>query len=119
MFFTIVLLTGNTMTQSLRERIPELAVLKTLGFTDMQVSVLVLGEAVLLCLVGGAIGIGIAFVMGPGLSVSLEGLLGSFDVAPASALMGLGVCLVIGLVIGALPAITAKRLAIVDALRRQ
>ncbi len=117
-FFTIVLLTGNTMAQALRERIPELAVLKTLGFTDTQVSLLVLGEAVLLCLVGGAMGVGIAFLIGPGMSVSLEGLLGSFEVAPTTALVGLGVSLLIGLVIGALPAITAKRLAIVDALRR-
>ncbi len=117
-FFTIVLLTGNTMAQALRERIPELAVLKTLGFTDTQVSLLVLGEAVLLCLVGGALGVGIAFLIGPGMSVNLEGLLGSFEVAPATALLGLGISLLIGLVIGALPAITAKRLAIVDALRR-
>ncbi len=118
-FFTIVLLTGNTMTQALRERIPELAVLKTLGFTDMTVSLLVLGEAVLLCLVGGAIGVGMAFLLGPGLSVSLEEVLGSFEIAPQAALTGVGLSLVIGLVIGALPAITAKRLAIVDALRRQ
>ncbi len=118
-FFTIVLLTGNTMAQSLRERIPELAVLKTLGFSDMTVSLLVLGEAVLLCLVGGAIGVGIAFLIGPGMSVSLEGVLGSFEVAPSAALTGIALSLVIGLVIGALPAITAKRLAIVDALRRQ
>ena len=55
-FFTIILLTGNTMAQAFRERVPELAVLKTLGFSDARVSLLVLGEAVLLTLVGGAIG---------------------------------------------------------------
>ena len=54
-----------------------------------------------------------------GLSVSLEGVLGTFEVAPSAALIGIGFSLLIGLVIGALPAITAKRLAIVDALRRQ
>ena len=60
-FFTIILLTGNTMAQTFRERVPELAVLKTLGFSDVLVALLVLGEAVLLCAVGGAIGLGIAF----------------------------------------------------------
>ena len=69
--------------------------------------------------VGGAIGVGIAFLLGPGLSVSLEGLLGTFEVAPSAALVGIGFSLLIGLVIGALPAISAKRLTIVDALRRQ
>ena len=55
-FFTILLLTGNTMAQALRERVPELAVLKTIGFSDGAVAALVLGEALLLCLVGGAFG---------------------------------------------------------------
>jgi putative ABC transport system permease protein len=117
-FFTIVLLTGNTMTQALRERIPELAVLKTLGFGDNTVSAMILGEAILLCLVGSLIGIGLAFLAGPGLSEGLEGVFGSFSVAPYTALEALLVSFVIGIVIGVIPAITARRLAIVDALRR-
>ena len=59
-FFTIVILTGNTMAQSLRERIPELAILKTLGFSDARVTGLVLAEAALLLLIGGAAGMGAA-----------------------------------------------------------
>ena len=52
MFFTILILTGNTMAQSIRERIPELAILKTIGFSDGKVTALVLAEAVLLLLLG-------------------------------------------------------------------
>ncbi len=72
-FFTIILLTGNTMAQAFRERVPELAVLKTLGFSDPRVSLLVLGEAVLLTLVGGALGLGIAALLAPGLAKGIEG----------------------------------------------
>ena len=117
-FFTIVLLTGNTMTQALRERIPELAVLKTLGFGDSTVSMMVLGEAVLLCLVGGVLGVGFAFLIGPGMAIALEGIFGSFFVSPAFAIEALILSVVIGIVIGLIPALSAQRLAIVDALRR-
>jgi putative ABC transport system permease protein len=117
-FFTIILLTGNTMTQALRERIPELAVLKTLGFTDATVMWMVLGEAVLLCLVGGAIGVGIAAAMGPGMSVALEGVFGAFVITPQVIGTALALSVLIGLIIGILPALSAQRLTIVDALRR-
>ena len=59
-FFTLVLLTGNTMAQAVRERIPELAVLKTIGFSNRSVLWLVLTEATLLVVLGGLIGLGIA-----------------------------------------------------------
>ena len=59
-FFTLLLLTGNTMAQAVRERIPELAVLKTIGFTNRSVLVLVLAESVLLVVLGGLIGLGLA-----------------------------------------------------------
>ncbi|NOX49048.1 MAG: ABC transporter permease [Gammaproteobacteria bacterium] len=116
-FFTIVLLTGNTMAQALRERIPELAVLKTLGFTDQTIFLVVLGEAVLLCVVGALLGIAGGFVIGPGLSAGLSGVFGSFEVVPVTALEALVCSLVIGVVIGLAPAISAQRLTIVDALR--
>ena len=106
------------MAQALRERIPELAVLKTLGFGNATVSLLVLGEAVLLCLVGAAIGAGIGLLMGPGLSASLEGVFGSFAVLPAMAGEALLIGAVIGLVIGVIPAGNAHTLSIVDALRK-
>jgi len=117
-FFTIVLLTGNTMSQALRERIPELAVLKTLGFPDGIVFVMVLGEAILLCLVGGVIGVGLAFSISRGLAEALEGIFGSFTATPVFAVEAIVLSAVIGLIIGLIPALNAQRLAIADALRR-
>ncbi|MEZ5558026.1 MAG: ABC transporter permease [Pseudomonadales bacterium] len=116
-FFTIILLTANTMTQALRERVPELAVLKTLGFSDTRVSLLVLAEAVLLCLAGGGAGIGLALLLEPGIDSALGGLLGSFEISAGVISAGLLLALGIGFVIGAVPALTARRLTIVDALR--
>ena len=118
-FFTIVLLTGNTMSQALRERIPELAVLKTLGFTDATVSLLVLGEAILLCLVGGLIGIGLAFGVRAAIAPALEGFIGAFDFTGATVATAIALSLGIGLIIGLIPALTARRLTIVDALRER
>ncbi|MEM7097366.1 MAG: ABC transporter permease [Pseudomonadota bacterium] len=116
-FFTIILLTGNTMSQALRERIPELAVLKTLGFTDATVSLLILGEAVMLCLLGGLLGGLLALGLGPIISAMIESFFGSFEVSNQVVLNGLGLSLVVGLLIGMIPALSAQRLAIVDALR--
>ena len=104
-FFTIILLTGNTMSQSLRERIGELAVLKTLGFTDTTVLFLILGEAVLLCLLGALLGAGLAFIMGPGISAAIQGIFGSFAVTPGIVVSALALSVVVGLIIGFLPAI--------------
>lgn len=118
-FFTIVLLTGNTMTQALRERIPELAVLKTLGFTDTSVSLLVLGEAILLCLIGGLIGIALAFGVRAVIAPALESVVGSFDFSAGTIGLAVGLALLIGLVIGMVPALSARRLTIVDALRER
>lgn len=116
-FFTIVLLTGNTAAQAFAERVPELAVLKTLGFSDRSVATLVFTEAIALCLSGGIVGVGIAFLFEPGLNANLEGMIGSFDMSAQSALQALGLATLLGLLIGAYPAVSAKRLAIVDALR--
>ena len=116
-FFTILLLTGNTMAQSLRERVPELAVLKALGFTDAAMSALVLGEAVLLCLLGTALGIAgalsVAVVIGPGIAQTI----GSFEVQAGTVTAALGLALLLGLAVGAFPAWRARRLSIVEALR--
>lgn len=116
-FFTILLLTANTMTQALRERIPELAVLKTLGFSDTTVSLLVLGEAVLLCVAGGLLGVLLAMLMVAGIGPALEAVLGTFSVTPAAIAKAMALALVLGLVIGSVPALIARRLTIVDALR--
>ena len=116
-FFTIVLLTGNTMAQAMRERIPELAVLKTLGFTDANVAALVLGEAILLCVVGGVIGLALAIGLGPGLATTVRQFLPTFAVSPATIISGIALAVLLGVAVGAFPARRARRLSIVDALR--
>ena len=116
-FFTILLLTGNTMAQGLRERVPELAVLKTVGFTDAAVAWLMLGEALLLCSLGAILGVlaavGVALAVGP----QLEDFLGEFEVSWSIAAAALGVSVLLGLAVGAVPSLSARRLSIVDALR--
>ena len=116
-FFTILLLTGNTLAQGLRERIPELAVLKTVGFTDAAVAWLMLGEALLLCGLGAVLGIlaaiAVAFFIGP----QLEDFFGVFKVTWPIMAAALGISLLLGLAVGAVPSFSARRLSIVDALR--
>ena len=115
-FFTLLLLTGNTMAQAVRERIPELAVLKTIGFSNRSVLLLVLFEAVLLIVIGGAIGLGIAAVLMPAVSSASGGVIQLGTVATPTWLLGLCLMITIGVVVGALPALRAMRLNIVDAL---
>ena len=115
-FFTLLLLTGNTMAQAVRDRIPELAVLKTLGFTNGTVLTLVLVESVLLIMLGGLIGMGIAAAIIPGVSAASGGMISLPTVQWQTWLMGLAMMLGIGLIVGALPAMRAMRLKIVDAL---
>jgi putative ABC transport system permease protein len=115
-FFTLILLTGNTMAQAVRERIPELAVLKTLGFTGKSVLGLVLAEAVLLIVLGGLIGLAIAAVVVGGLKASLGSTIPMSSVGASIWLRGIALMIAIGFVVGALPALRGMRLRIVDAL---
>jgi putative ABC transport system permease protein len=115
-FFTLLLLTGNTMAQAVRERVPELAVLKTLGFRDGTVLVLVMVESVLLVVLGGLVGLGLAAVIMPGVAAASGGMIALPKVPTQTWLVGLGLMLAIGVVVGLLPALRAKRLKIVDAL---
>jgi putative ABC transport system permease protein len=115
-FFTLLLLTGNTMAQAVRERIPELAVLKTIGFRDGTVLALVMAESVLLVVIGGLLGLAIAAVLMPGVSAASQGMIQLPMVPVQTWLVGLGLMLLIGIVVGLLPALRAKRLKIVDAL---
>jgi len=115
--FTLLLVTGSAMATAVRERIPELGVLKTLGFGDGTVLGLVLAESVLIALVGGGLGIGLAklFTLG---GDPTGGMLPIFYLGLDSMAFGLALALFVGLVAGAVPALTAMRLRIVDALRR-
>jgi len=115
-FFTLLLLTGNTMAQAVRERTSELAVLKTIGFSSRGVLGMVLAESVLLLVFGGVIGLGIASVLAPGVSKGSGGMVNLPPVGAGSWALGVGLMVLIGLVVGALPALRAMRLNIVDAL---
>jgi len=115
-FFTLVLLTGNTMAQAVRERIPELPILKTLGFKDGTVLVLVMVESVLLIVLGGLIGMGLAAILMPAISANSQGMISLPGVPAQTWAMALGLMAVIGVVVGLLPALRAQRLKIVDAL---
>lgn len=114
-FFSILMLTGNTMTQAVRERIPELAVLKTLGFTDTAVLLLVLSESLLLCVLGGLTGM----LLANGVMVGLQHAPIPFPPMKADAAIwayAVAAMLTLAAVIGVVPALRAKRLSIVDAL---
>ena len=115
-FFTLLILTGNTMMQSVRERVPELAVLKTLGFTDTQVMGFVLAEAGLLCGLGAALGIGLGYLVTTSLAASLGSLFRAFVIPPGVAGQAALAALVLATLVGVPPAVRALRLNIVDAL---
>ncbi|WP_447780700.1 ABC transporter permease [Stenotrophomonas riyadhensis] len=114
-FFILLLLTGNTMAQAVRERVPELATLKTLGFKDSTVLTLVMVESVLLIGLGGLLGMGLAALILPAISPKSMGMLPPHVPTP-TWLVGIVLIVVIGIVVGLLPALRAKRLKIVDAL---
>ncbi|MGA0839763.1 MAG: FtsX-like permease family protein [Pseudomonadales bacterium] len=117
-FFTIVLLTGNTLTQALRERIPELAVLKTLGFPDLTVALVVLGEAIALTASGGALGLGLALFAEPALARGLGSVIPTFNISATTLASGMVLALLLGVLVGAIPAWQARRLDIISALRQ-
>jgi putative ABC transport system permease protein len=112
-FFTLLFLTGNTMMQSVRERIPELAVLKTLGFGDGKVLALVLAESLLLCVIAAIIGLGLSYTVLPVIKkVGLPGM----ELSNLALVPGIGVAVLLALIVGLPPALTAMRLNVVDAL---
>jgi putative ABC transport system permease protein len=117
-FFTLLLVTGNTMAISVRERVAELAVLKAIGFSDRWVLFFVLAESLTIALVGGLLGLGLALLAIPALGAALNGLLPTLILSPAVLSSGLAIALVVGVVSGILPGIGAMRLRVVDALRR-
>ncbi|HEY4366489.1 MAG TPA: FtsX-like permease family protein [Steroidobacteraceae bacterium] len=110
--FTLLFLTANTMMQSVRERTSELAVLKTLGFSDTKVLVLVLIEALLLCLFAALAGLALAGSVFP----MLKPIFGHFRMPMIVVSMGAGMALLLALVSGLPPAWRARQLNIVDAL---
>jgi putative ABC transport system permease protein len=117
-FFTLLLVTGNTMAISVRERTAELAVFKAIGYSDRSVLYFVLAEAITIALIGGALGMLFASALIPGLGKALNGLLPSIVLSPSMLLFGLGVAVLTGILSGLLPGLGAMHLRIVNALRR-
>jgi putative ABC transport system permease protein len=116
-FFTILLVTGNTMTQAVRERTGELGVLKAIGFTNAQVVVFVLVESCVLAVLGGILGLGLAWLIASS-GDPTGGMLPMFFIPPRALIMGMGLSVVLGLATGFFPALQAMRLQVAAALRR-
>jgi len=116
--FAIMLVTVNTMMMAARERTTEIAVLKTLGFSDGLILRLVGGEALLVSLLGGILGCGLAALIFHQTDFTGGGFFPNFRVLPATILTGLGLAILMGLLSGIAPALTAARLRIANALRK-
>ncbi len=116
-FFTLLLVTGNTMAIAVRERVGEMAVLKALGFANRFLLLLVLGEALMISAAGAVLGLGACklFTLG---GDPTRGLLPFFYLPPAALALGMGLAVVVGGCAGILPALSVMRLRVVDALRR-
>lgn len=117
-FFTILLVAGNTMAQAVRERIGELGVLKAIGFTDLQILALVLVESMLISIIGGGIGLALGwFFVSAG--DPTRGALPIFLFPPGDLITGAVIVIVLGIITGIIPATQAMRLNAVEALRRE
>ena len=115
--FTILLVVANTMAQAVRERTSELAVLKTLGFSNVAVLALVLMESMFVAVLGGALGLAVAWGIVQ-MGDPTGGLLPAFFLPPRDLVLGLTLVIALGVLAGSLPAAAAMRLRITDALRR-
>ena len=117
-FFTLLLVSGNTMSQSVRERISELAVLKTLGFGDRTVLGMVLSESILIMLIGGLLGVGIGWLVIQQVAAGVGAFLPGIYLSPSAVAGAIALMIGGGILAGIFPALTAMRLSIVDALSR-
>jgi putative ABC transport system permease protein len=117
-FFTLLLVSGNTMSQSVRERISELAVLKTLGFGDRTVLGIVLSESILIMLMGGLLGLGLGWLVVQGLAQQMGSFLPGVFLSPNAIALGIAMMIGAGILAGIFPAFKAMRLSIIDALAR-
>lgn len=114
-FLTMVLVTANTMIQAFKERVHEIGVLKTLGFSGGAVFALILAEALLMLIVGGAIGLTIAYYI---IEFAKQTITNMFYFGPDDFAVAILIVLAVGVVVGAAPAWKARRLTITDALGR-
>lgn len=118
--FTILLVSGNTMAMAVRERIREVGILKTLGFTTEKILSIIVGEAVAIAFIGGIFGLLFAAVLCVGVgkvAASFLPQLHHLQMTPITALMALGIAVGVGLISSLLPAWNAARTNILDSLR--
>ena len=117
-FFTMLLVTANTMGQSIRERLNEIGVMKTLGYSNFSVTALVLGEAVLVTALGGAIGLLLAALCATVIAGAVAQFFPVLGMPPSTYAIGAVLVVALGAVAAALPCSQAAQLKIVDALRK-
>jgi putative ABC transport system permease protein len=117
-FFTLLLVTGNTMAISVRERTGELAILKAIGFKNGTILGLVLTEALAIALCGGLLGLALALAAIPAISDLLAGILPELTISKSLLAGGIGFAALVGVISGLLPGIGAMRLRVVEAFRR-
>jgi len=117
-FFTMLLVTANTMGQSIRERINEIGVMKTLGFSGAGVTTMILGEAILVTALGGYIGLALAALVGEGIGEAMAQFFPVLGMPPSTWAVGTVLIVILGGLAAALPCAQAARLKIVDALRK-
>lgn len=118
--FTILLVSGNTMAMAVRERIGEVGVLKTLGFTTEKILGIIVGEAVSIAFIGGVVGLVFAMVLCVAVGKAAAAIipqLQHLSMTPVTAILALGVAVTVGLVSSLLPAWNAARISILDSLR--
>jgi putative ABC transport system permease protein len=116
-FFTLLLVTGNTMAISVRERTPELAVLKAIGFSDRAVLGFVIGESLVIAMIG-CVGLLLALLAIPVLSRAMAGMLPTLLITGKTVIYGVVAALLVGFASAILPGLGAMRMRVVDALRR-
>ena len=117
-FFTMLLVTANTMAQSVRERTNELAVMKTLGFSSFSVTAMVMGEALLITILGAAAGLALSGLASQALGQTIQQYFPSLGMPADTYVKGVLLAVVLGALSGALPCAQAWQLKIVDALRK-
>jgi putative ABC transport system permease protein len=115
--FTMMLVAANTMAQSVRERTSEVGVLKTLGFSNASILGLVLGESILIAVLGGGLGLAVAWLIVQQ-GDPTNGMLPIFVLYARDVVVGALLIVGLGVIAGLLPAVTAMNLKITDALRR-
>jgi putative ABC transport system permease protein len=116
--FSMLLVVANTVAQSVRERTSELAVLKTLGFSNVAILALVLFESMFIALLGGALVLGAAVLLTQGMASAVAAYMPTFFLPSGDIVIGVWLMLLLGLLAGLVPAIAAMQLRITDALRR-